>query len=163
MEAGSIICSIKRLCIYLWGTNFTKYLDHKSLEGLEKDRRTQPASTAVDTIPYRVQLHPRMSQMQCQRKRRVSLPPSFACDRARPQGPLQSYSVRGRTRLLHPLVGLTSRRTLHRACLFGSAGALRPLSSARRSGQEDFQSGTPPVSLASCSISTFFRACVITE
>ena len=35
--------------------------------------------------------------------------------------------------------------------------------SARRSGQEDFQRGTPPVSLASCSISPFLRACIITE
>ena len=30
---------------------------------------------------------------------------------------------------------------------------VRSVSSARRSGQEDFQRGTPPVSLASCSIS----------
>ena len=37
------------------------------------------------------------------------------------------------------------------------------VASARRSGQEDFQRGTPPVSLASCSISPFFRACIITE
>ena len=34
------------------------------------------------------------------------------------------------------------------------------VASARRSGQEDFQRGTPPVSLASCSISPFFRACI---
>ena len=37
------------------------------------------------------------------------------------------------------------------------------VASARRSGQEDFQRGTPPVSLASCSISPFLRACIITE
>ena len=40
---------------------------------------------------------------------------------------------------------------------------LRVVASARRSGQEDFQRGTPPVSLASCSVSPFFRACIITE
>ena len=39
----------------------------------------------------------------------------------------------------------------------------RPVASARRSEQEDFQRGTPPVSLASCSISPFLRACIITE
>ena len=38
-----------------------------------------------------------------------------------------------------------------------------PVASARRSGQEEFQRGTPPVSLASCSISPFLRACIITE
>ena len=37
------------------------------------------------------------------------------------------------------------------------------VASSRRSGQEDFQRGTPPVSLASCSISPFLRACIITE
>ena len=37
------------------------------------------------------------------------------------------------------------------------------VSSARPSGQEDFQRGTPPVSLASCSINPFLRACFITE
>ena len=37
------------------------------------------------------------------------------------------------------------------------------VASARRSGQEDFQRGTPPVSLASCSISPILRACIITE
>ena len=37
------------------------------------------------------------------------------------------------------------------------------VASARRSGQEDCQRGTPPVSLASCSISPFLRACSITE
>ena len=37
------------------------------------------------------------------------------------------------------------------------------VASARRSGQEDFQRGTPPVSLASCSISPFLSACIITE
>ena len=37
------------------------------------------------------------------------------------------------------------------------------VASARRSGQEDFQRGTPPVSLASRSISPFPRACNITE
>ena len=37
------------------------------------------------------------------------------------------------------------------------------VASARRSGQEDFQRGTPPVSLASRSISPFLRACIITE
>ena len=37
------------------------------------------------------------------------------------------------------------------------------MASARRSGQEDFQRGTPPVSLASRSISPFLRACIITE
>ena len=36
----------------------------------------------------------------------------------------------------------------------------KPVASARRSGQEDFQRGTPPVSLASCSISPFLRACI---
>ena len=40
---------------------------------------------------------------------------------------------------------------------------IRHVASARRSGQEDFQRGTPPVSLASCSISPFLRACIITE
>ena len=40
---------------------------------------------------------------------------------------------------------------------------LNPVASARRSGQEDFQRGTPPVSLASCSISPILRACIITE
>ena len=35
------------------------------------------------------------------------------------------------------------------------------VASARRSGQEDFQRGTPPVSLASRSLSPFFRACNI--
>ena len=40
---------------------------------------------------------------------------------------------------------------------------LLSVASARLSGQEDFQRGTPPVSLASCSISTFLRACIITE
>ena len=39
----------------------------------------------------------------------------------------------------------------------------RTVASARRSGQEDFQRGTPPVSLASCSISPFLTACIITE
>ena len=38
-----------------------------------------------------------------------------------------------------------------------------PVASATRSGQENFQRGTPPVSLASCSISPFLRACIITE
>ena len=40
------------------------------------------------------------------------------------------------------------------------------VASARRSGQKDFQRGTrgtPPVSVASCSISPFFRACIFTE
>ena len=37
------------------------------------------------------------------------------------------------------------------------------VASARRSGQEDFRRGTPPVSLASCAISPFFIACIITE
>ena len=37
------------------------------------------------------------------------------------------------------------------------------IASARRSGQEDFQRGTPPVSLASRSISPFLRACIVTE
>ena len=37
------------------------------------------------------------------------------------------------------------------------------VASARRSGQEDFQRGTPRVSLASCSISPFLRAFIITE
>ena len=37
------------------------------------------------------------------------------------------------------------------------------VASARRSGQEDFQRGTPPVSLASRSVSPFLRACIITE
>ena len=37
------------------------------------------------------------------------------------------------------------------------------VASARRSGQEDCQRGTPPVSLASCSISPFLRAFIITE
>ena len=36
------------------------------------------------------------------------------------------------------------------------------VASARRSGQEDFQRETPPVSLASCSISHFFRSCIFT-
>ena len=35
------------------------------------------------------------------------------------------------------------------------------VASARRSGQEDFQRGTPPVSLASPSISPFLRACTV--
>ena len=38
-----------------------------------------------------------------------------------------------------------------------------PVASARRSGQEDCQRGTPPVSLASCSISPSLRAFIITE
>ena len=91
-----------------------------------QDRRTQPASTAVDRIPYGVQLHPRISQRQCQRERRFSLPPAFACDGARPRWPRQSYSVRRRTRLPHPLARPTSWRTLRRACRLGWAGALRP-------------------------------------
>ena len=37
------------------------------------------------------------------------------------------------------------------------------VASARRSGQEDCQRGTPPVSLASCSISPFLRAFIFTE
>ena len=37
------------------------------------------------------------------------------------------------------------------------------VASARRSGQEELQRGTPPVSLASYSISPFLRACIITE
>ena len=41
--------------------------------------------------------------------------------------------------------------------------SLQSVASARRSGQEDFQRGTPPVSLASCSISPILRACIITE
>ena len=40
---------------------------------------------------------------------------------------------------------------------------LRLVASAKRSGQEDFQRGTPPVSLASRSMSPFLRACIITE
>ena len=44
--------------------------------------------------------------------------------------------------------------------LDGSVGAV---ASARRSGQEDCQRGTPPVSLASCSISPFLRAFIFTE
>ena len=39
----------------------------------------------------------------------------------------------------------------------------RDCSLCQRSGQEDFQRGTPPLSLASCSIRPFFRACIITE
>ena len=42
-------------------------------------------------------------------------------------------------------------------------GIVGSVASARRSGQKDFQRGTPPVSLASCSISPFLRACIITE
>ena len=37
------------------------------------------------------------------------------------------------------------------------------VASARRSGQQDFQRRTPPVSLASRSISPFLSACIITE
>ena len=37
------------------------------------------------------------------------------------------------------------------------------VASARWSGQQDFQRGTPPVSLASCSISHFLIACIIME
>ena len=40
---------------------------------------------------------------------------------------------------------------------------LKFVASAKRSGQGDFQRGTPPVSLASRSISLFLRACNITE
>ena len=40
---------------------------------------------------------------------------------------------------------------------------VRTVASAKRSGQEDFQRETPPVSLASCSISHFFRACIFTD
>ena len=92
LEAGSIICSIKRLRVYLWGANFRNCSDHKALGSLEK-RRTHPASTVADTISYRVQLHPILSQRQCQRKHRVPLPPPLAGDGARLQGPLQSSSV----------------------------------------------------------------------
>ena len=46
---------------------------------------------------------------------------------------------------------------------FTQVPCCRAVASARRSGQEDFQRGTPPVSLASCSVSPFFRACIITE
>ena len=38
----------------------------------------------------------------------------------------------------------------------------RTVVSVRRSGQEDFQRETPPVSLASRSISPFLKACIIT-
>ena len=55
---------------------------------------------------------------------------------------------------------LPSRGTLSRLCLLY---AVLLVASARRSGQEDFQRGTLPVSLASCSICPFFRACIITE
>ena len=43
-----------------------------------QDRRAKPMSTTV-------KLHPGISQRQCKREHRLSLPPAFACDGARPQ------------------------------------------------------------------------------
>ena len=66
---------------------------------------------------------------------------------------------------LYLFVGLTR---IHLIKLRRTSGLWRNdslclVASARQSGQEDFQRGTPPVSLASCSISPFLRGCIITE
>ena len=98
----------------------------KGLGKPRHDRGTQSASTAVERSPYHVHLHPGISQRQCQRERRFSLAPPFAYDGPRPQWPLQSYSIRRRSRLLHPLVRPTLWRTFRRACQLRWAGALRP-------------------------------------
>ena len=127
MEAGSIIWSIKRLRGYLWGTYF-RFFGPRGARKPRQDRRTPPASTEVTKIPHRVQLHPGISQRQCQLERRFPLPPAFACDRARPQWPQQSYSIRRRTRLPHPLARPTPSWTLHRACQSGGLAPSAPSS-----------------------------------
>ena len=49
-------------------------------------------------IPHCVQLHSGISQKQCQRARRLPVPPALACDGALPRRPQQSHSRRRRTR-----------------------------------------------------------------
>ena len=59
--------------------------------------------------------------MQCQGERRLRLPPAFACDRARPQWPQQSNSVRRRTGRPHSLSRPTGGPSAVRVGLDGLA------------------------------------------
>ena len=60
-------------------------------------------------------------------------------------------------------VSMTPGRRRQRLVSQMDSGCKGTVASARRSGQGDFQRGTPPVSLASCSIGPFLRARIITE
>ena len=91
----------------------------------------------------------------------------------RPQSFALTYSSRDYPVSPVWTAALTRRVFVDTRNMFSSVIAIGPSSirtamkhlvaSARRSGQEDFQRGIPPVSPASCSISPFFRACIFTE
>ena len=72
------------------------------------------------------------------------------------------YSVYIRVRW--KMINQQFHRTWKRPDSFRHVATARThVGTARRSGQEDFQLGTPPVSLASCSRSPFFRDSIIME